>query len=136
MCYTADVNRTVRARTLCRNNSPSALELKCIEVWLISCTLFVFLALVEYFVVLFGMRYDKHWRHNKRDLDGGTTRPTVFGRQPFFGSNKVHDTGNNAVGADDANSVSVNLCRVVPDQPRWEGEDIIRICKFVNILFR
>ncbi|GLH00247.1 Glutamate-gated chloride channel, partial [Gryllus bimaculatus] len=52
-----------------RNNSPSALELKCIEVWLISCTLFVFFALLEYFVVLFGIRYDKYWRHKKRDLE-------------------------------------------------------------------
>lgn len=52
-----------------RNNSPSALELKCIEVWLISCTLFVFLALLEYFIVLFGIRYDKHWRHKKVELD-------------------------------------------------------------------
>lgn len=52
-----------------RNNSPNALELKCIEVWLISCTLFVFFALIEYFVVLFGIRYDKHWRHRRRDLD-------------------------------------------------------------------
>ncbi|XP_059480942.1 glycine receptor subunit alpha-4-like isoform X2 [Neocloeon triangulifer] len=48
-----------------RNNSPNALELKCIEVWLISCILFVFVALLEYFVVLFAMRYDKHWRRNK-----------------------------------------------------------------------
>ena len=32
------------------------------QVWLISCTLFVFLALMEYFIVLFGIRYDKHWR--------------------------------------------------------------------------
>ncbi|KAF4522028.1 hypothetical protein B566_EDAN010905 [Ephemera danica] len=45
-----------------RNNSPNALELKCIEVWLISCILFVFVALLEYFVVLFAMRYDKNWR--------------------------------------------------------------------------
>ncbi|KAI5718821.1 hypothetical protein M8J76_000680 [Diaphorina citri] len=52
-----------------RNNSPSALELKCIEVWLISCTCFVFLAMLEYFIVLFGIRYDKHWRHKHRDLD-------------------------------------------------------------------
>ncbi|PSN30364.1 hypothetical protein C0J52_25959 [Blattella germanica] len=52
-----------------RNNSPSALELKCIEVRLISCTLFVFFALLEYFIVLFGIRYDKFWRHKKRDLD-------------------------------------------------------------------
>ncbi|XP_066996201.2 glycine receptor subunit alpha-4-like [Anabrus simplex] len=62
-----------------RNNSPNALELKCIEVWLISCTLFVFFALIEYFVVLFGIRYDKHWRHKKRDLDrianAGTNAP-------------------------------------------------------------
>ncbi|KAK6625241.1 hypothetical protein RUM43_005535 [Polyplax serrata] len=52
-----------------RNNSPNALELKCIEVWIISCTLFVFLSLLEYFVVLFGMRWEKHWRHKKKDLD-------------------------------------------------------------------
>ncbi|XP_047512485.1 gamma-aminobutyric acid receptor subunit delta-like isoform X2 [Pieris napi] len=49
-------------------NSPDALELKCIEVWLISCTLFVFLALLEYFVVLFGIRYDKSWSRRRQDL--------------------------------------------------------------------
>ncbi|CRL03247.1 CLUMA_CG016439, isoform A [Clunio marinus] len=48
-----------------RNNSPDALELKCIEVWLLSCTFFVFLALMEYFVVLFGIRYDSHWRRSQ-----------------------------------------------------------------------
>uniref|UniRef100_A0A336NB18 CSON012631 protein n=1 Tax=Culicoides sonorensis TaxID=179676 RepID=A0A336NB18_CULSO len=51
-----------------RNNSPEALELKSIEVWLISCTLFVFLSLMEYFIILFGMRYDKHWRQGKKKL--------------------------------------------------------------------
>ncbi|KAJ2952969.1 hypothetical protein O0L34_g7344 [Tuta absoluta] len=49
-------------------NSPDALELKCIEVWLISCTIFVFLALMEYFVVLFGIRYDKSWSQRRQDL--------------------------------------------------------------------
>ncbi|GBP85291.1 Glycine receptor subunit beta-type 4 [Eumeta japonica] len=49
-------------------NSPDALELKCIEVWLISCTIFVFLALLEYFVVLFGIRYDKNWSRRRQDL--------------------------------------------------------------------
>ncbi|KAJ8725761.1 hypothetical protein PYW08_003944 [Mythimna loreyi] len=49
-------------------NSPDALELKCIEVWLISCTIFVFLALMEYFVVLFGIRYDKSWSGRRADL--------------------------------------------------------------------
>ncbi|CAG4988888.1 unnamed protein product [Parnassius apollo] len=49
-------------------NSPDALELKCIEVWLISCTIFVFLALLEYFVVLFGIRYDKSWCKRRQDL--------------------------------------------------------------------
>lgn len=34
-------------------------------MWLISCILFVFLALIEYFIVLFGIRYDKHWRTAK-----------------------------------------------------------------------
>ncbi|VVC40561.1 Hypothetical protein CINCED_3A003619 [Cinara cedri] len=92
-----------------RNNSPSALELKCIEVWLISCTLFVFLALVEYFVVLFGMRYDKHWRHKKRDLDGGVSG--AFNCMPLpqlFGSNKVHATSesNVAATADNVNSTA------------------------------
>lgn len=81
-----------------RNNSPSALELKCIEVWLISCTLFVFLALVEYFIVLFGMRYDKHWRHKKRDLDGSGGIPS---KPPLFGSNKVHATSGSDVAGDD-----------------------------------
>nr|XP_034840093.1 glycine receptor subunit alpha-4-like isoform X2 [Maniola hyperantus] len=50
------------------SNSPDALELKCIEVWLISCTIFVFLALMEYFVVLFGIRYDKSWSRRRQDL--------------------------------------------------------------------
>ncbi|XP_059057061.1 glycine receptor subunit alpha-4-like [Achroia grisella] len=49
-------------------NSPDALELKCIEVWLISCTIFVFLALMEYFIVLFGIRYDKSWSRRRQDL--------------------------------------------------------------------
>ncbi|XP_063378304.1 glycine receptor subunit alpha-2-like isoform X2 [Cydia fagiglandana] len=49
-------------------NSPDALELKCIEVWLISCTIFVFLALLEYFVVLFGIRYDKSWCRRRADM--------------------------------------------------------------------
>lgn len=71
-----------------RNNSPDALELKSIEVsgemnfmspsiifydlshpllkvWLLCCTFFVFLALMEYFVVLFGIRYDSHWRRSQ-----------------------------------------------------------------------
>ncbi|XP_055859106.1 glycine receptor subunit alpha-2-like [Episyrphus balteatus] len=59
-----------------RNNSPDALELKCLEVWLISCTLFVFLALMEYFIVLFGIRYDKHWRTSKT-LIPGLASPTI-----------------------------------------------------------
>jgi len=29
----------------------------------------VFFALLEYFVVLFGIRYDKYWRHKKQDLE-------------------------------------------------------------------
>ncbi|KAG5678047.1 hypothetical protein PVAND_007753 [Polypedilum vanderplanki] len=48
-----------------RNNSPDALELKSIEVWLLCCTFFVFLALMEYFIVLFGIRYDSHWRRTQ-----------------------------------------------------------------------
>ncbi|XP_037926157.1 glycine receptor subunit alpha-4-like isoform X2 [Hermetia illucens] len=60
-----------------RNNSPDALELKCIEVWLISCTIFVFLALMEYFIVLFGIRYDKHWRSAKRRISSLSPPPTI-----------------------------------------------------------
>ncbi|XP_060836653.1 glycine receptor subunit alpha-2-like isoform X2 [Rhopalosiphum padi] len=89
-----------------RNNSPSALELKCIEVWLISCTLFVFLALVEYFIVLFGMRYDKHWRHKKHDLDGGGGAPS---RPSLFGSNKVHATSGNDVTGDEDSTIKAQL---------------------------
>lgn len=36
------------------------------QVWLLCCTFFVFLALMEYFIVLFGIRYDKHWRQQKK----------------------------------------------------------------------
>ncbi|XP_025411445.1 glycine receptor subunit alpha-1-like isoform X2 [Sipha flava] len=102
-----------------RNNSPSALELKCIEVWLISCTLFVFLALVEYFVVLFGMRYDKHWRHKKGDLDrglggvdSGPSRPGAFNVPTLFGTNKVHAASDNntVVVADNANVTAKAQC--------------------------
>lgn len=28
--------------------------------------MFVFMSLMEYFIILFGMRYDKHWRHAKK----------------------------------------------------------------------
>uniref|UniRef100_A0A182IU33 Neurotransmitter-gated ion-channel transmembrane domain-containing protein n=1 Tax=Anopheles atroparvus TaxID=41427 RepID=A0A182IU33_ANOAO len=59
-----------------RNNSPDALELKCLEVWLISCTLFVFFALMEYFIVLFGIRYDKHWRVAKAQ-HASTVPPSI-----------------------------------------------------------
>lgn len=48
------------------------------QVWLISCTLFVFLALMEYFIVLFGIRYDKHWRTTA----GIANKPLVTGLRP------------------------------------------------------
>lgn len=111
---TKNANKNTLLHCPRRNNSPSALELKCIEVWLISCTLFVFLALVEYFVVLFGMRYDKHWRHKKRDLDrdaggadSGPSRPGAFNMSTLFGSSKVHAASGNNTGvvADNANLV-------------------------------
>lgn len=73
----------------------------------------MFLALVEYFVVLFGMRYDKHWRHTKRDLDNhgmenDPKRTGSFNRPlpPLFGSNRVHASGSNAI-VDNADSVGV-----------------------------
>jgi hypothetical protein len=82
-----------------RNNSPDALELKSIEVkllllyyqcdnrkeinfnflfnefkvWLLCCTFFVFLALMEYFVVLFGIRYDSHWRRSQMVAQSNAT---------------------------------------------------------------
>lgn len=39
---------------------------------------------MEYFVVLFGMRYDKHWRHPKQEFDSQTKRNnnlTLYGNQ-------------------------------------------------------
>lgn len=60
-----------------RNNSPDALELKSIEVWLISCTLFVFFALMEYFIVLFGIRYDKHWRNVTKASQNEISTPVI-----------------------------------------------------------
>lgn len=60
-----------------RNNSPDALELKSIEVWLISCTLFVFFALMEYFIVLFGIRYDKHWRTAAKAAQNQISTPII-----------------------------------------------------------
>jgi hypothetical protein len=36
-----------------------------LKVWLLCCTFFVFLALMEYFIVLFGIRYDSHWRRSQ-----------------------------------------------------------------------
>jgi len=46
------------------------------------------------------MRYDKHWRHKKHDLDGGGGAPI---RLPLFGSNKVHATsGNDVSGEEDS----------------------------------
>ena len=41
------------------------LSLSHIKVWLLCCTFFVFLALMEYFIVLFGIRYDSHWRRTQ-----------------------------------------------------------------------
>uniref|UniRef100_A0A1B6E4Y7 Neurotransmitter-gated ion-channel ligand-binding domain-containing protein n=1 Tax=Clastoptera arizonana TaxID=38151 RepID=A0A1B6E4Y7_9HEMI len=78
-----------------RNNSPSSLELKCIEVWLISCTMFVFFALIEYFIVLFGIRYDKHWRHKKKDfekiniMENHASLPPKLEGLRLFGTNKI-----------------------------------------------
>ncbi|XP_065215872.1 glycine receptor subunit alpha-2-like isoform X2 [Planococcus citri] len=77
-----------------RNNSPNALELKCIEVWIISCTLFVFLALMEYFIVLFGMRYDKHWRHPKQEFD---SKSNTLNNLSLYGNQRVAPVENNII---------------------------------------
>nr|CAD7403947.1 unnamed protein product [Timema cristinae] len=39
-----------------RNNSPAAMGIKCMDVWLVACILFIFLALVEYIAVLWKIR--------------------------------------------------------------------------------
>ncbi|XKL61113.1 hypothetical protein PGB90_008170 [Kerria lacca] len=77
-----------------RNNSPNALELKGIEVWIISCTLFVFLALMEYFIVLFGMRYDKHWRHPKQESDLPVNKNNNL---TLYGNQRVAPLDNNII---------------------------------------
>lgn len=89
-----------------RNNSPNALELKSIEVWLISCTLFVFLALMEYFIVLFGMRYDKHWRHPKHEFDSQSNKRTGL---KFNGSQRIAPLENNVIlqNEDDSTPISI-----------------------------
>lgn len=89
----------------------------------------MFLALVEYFVVLFGMRYDKHWRHKKDDLDRGAGDadnhgPSKLNMSSLFGSNKVHAaTGNNTavVVAENANLVGACAFTESAKEPmcRW-----------------
>jgi len=51
------------------------------------------------------MRYDKHWRHKKHDLDGGGGAPS---RPPLFGSNKVHATSGNDVSGEEDSVGAVN----------------------------
>jgi len=55
------------------------------------------------------MRYDKHWRHKKRDLDGGGGG--TLSKPPLFGSNKVHATsGNDMAGDEDSvGAIAVKL---------------------------
>jgi len=43
------------------------------------------------------MRYDKHWRHKKHDLDGGGDTSS---KQPLFGFNKIHATSANDMAGD------------------------------------
>jgi hypothetical protein len=56
----------------------------------------VFFALIEYFIVLFGIRYDKHWRHKKSDLElqlqsnHAVPPPDKTARLRLFGGSKVH----------------------------------------------
>ncbi|XP_059614205.1 glycine receptor subunit alpha-2-like [Phlebotomus argentipes] len=94
-----------------RNNSPDALELKCIEVWLISCTLFVFLALMEYFIVLFGIRYDKHWRTAKTKITITTPSPVPPSTLSSIGSPRTN-------GLEHANRIfaTANVNRISPEE--------------------
>ncbi|XP_055700976.1 glycine receptor subunit alpha-2-like isoform X2 [Phlebotomus papatasi] len=93
-----------------RNNSPDALELKCIEVWLISCTLFVFLALMEYFIVLFGIRYDKHWRTAKTKITISSPSPVPPSTLSSTGSPRKN-------GLEHANRIFATAAnRISPDE--------------------
>ncbi|RZF44395.1 hypothetical protein LSTR_LSTR010024 [Laodelphax striatellus] len=106
-----------------RNNSPSALELKCIEVWLISCTLFVFLALMEYFIVLFGIRYDKHWRHKKRDDIERRTASVAVNASSNNNTNHKEAPHSHVVIADRA-KLFLNS-RIQPHQSTGGGENAV-----------
>lgn len=48
---------------------------------------------MEYFVVLFGMRYDKHWRHPKHEFDVPTTNK--HNSVKLYGNHKVAPIENN-----------------------------------------
>lgn len=56
------------------------------QVWLLCCTFFVFLALMEYFVVLFGIRYDSHWR---RQLKAAHVQDQTQHLQPSSSKNHI-----------------------------------------------
>lgn len=92
-----------------RNNSPNSLELKAIEVWIISCTLFVFFALIEYFVVLFGMRYDKHWRHPKKEFDSQLNMHSNKNRLGYNGDHRIAPLDDSVVIQDKEITTPVTL---------------------------
>jgi len=58
------------------------------------------------------MRYDKHWRHKKRDLDGSGGAPS---KPLLFGSNKVHATsGSDMAGDDDSVGAAIAVINYPP----------------------
>jgi len=62
------------------------------------------------------MRYDKHWRHKKRDLDG--SRGTLS-KPPLFGSNKVHATSGSDVFGDDDSVGAIIVIKYPPSTRDW-----------------
>ncbi|XP_055387563.1 glycine receptor subunit alpha-2-like isoform X1 [Condylostylus longicornis] len=107
-----------------RNNSPDALELKCLEVWLISCTLFVFLALMEYFIVLFGIRYDKHWRTSKA-ISSFVSAPINLSASGMSSETPMTTFTQRKNGIDHAARM-FNLNRIKPENKPKPPEIIIR----------
>lgn len=50
--------------TLFRNELPPSSSIKCIDIWLLSCILFVFAALLEYACILYFMRKEQCSNNN------------------------------------------------------------------------
>lgn len=49
---------------------------------------------MEYFIVLFGMRYDKHWRHPKQEFD---SKSNTHNNLSLYGNQRVAPVENNII---------------------------------------